>query len=149
MTGIIFFAANHLYLALKFNYYLTIHRMRTKTFLELLTLSSNLYLIAKDSNALEKIHEYSEKGKTKINDFVKEKITDSEGNELEFVDKMVLKMHEAKEELEAKIEQVVATMYEKMNIAHTNQIDELKEKVESLAKEVSLAQERIKQLESK
>jgi polyhydroxyalkanoate synthesis regulator phasin len=123
--------------------------MRTKTFLELLTLSSNLYLIAKDTNALEKIHEYSEKGKDKINDFVKEKITDSEGNELEFVDKMVVKLHEAKEELEGKIESVVVSMYDKMNIAHTDQIKNMEEKLEALTKELSLAASRIKDLEGK
>lgn len=107
-----------------------------------------MYLIAKDTNALEKIHEYSEKSKDKINAFVKEKITDSEGNELEFVDKMVLKMHEAKEELEKKIESVVATMYEKMNIAHTDQIKNLEEKMEALTKELNLANSRIKKLEA-
>ena len=122
--------------------------MRTKTFLELLTLSSNLYLIAKDTHALEKIHEYSEKGKDSINNFVKEKITDSEGNELEFLDKMVVKLHEAKEELNNKIESVVETMYEKMRITHTNQLNELEEKIANLTKEVSLANEKIKTLES-
>lgn len=122
--------------------------MRTKTFLELLTLSSNLYLIAKDTNALEKIHEYTEMGKDKINAFAKEKIVDSEGNELEFVDKMVLKMHEAKEELENKIGEVVETMYEKMRIAHTNQINEMHDKIEALTKELSLAKSRIDVLEN-
>jgi polyhydroxyalkanoate synthesis regulator phasin len=107
-----------------------------------------LYLIAKDTNALEKIHEYSEKGKDSINNFVKEKITDSEGNELEFVDKMVVKLHEAKEELNNKIESVVETMYDKMRITHTNQLNELEEKIANLTKEVSLANEKIKALES-
>lgn len=123
--------------------------MRTKTFLELLTLSSNLYVIAKDTNALEKIHEYTEKGKDSINEFVKEKITDSEGNELEFVDKMVFKLHEVKEQLDAKIAEAVETAYDKMKIAHTNQINELEEKITALTKEVSLANERIKELEGK
>lgn len=123
--------------------------MKTKTFLELLTLSSNLYVIAKDTNAMEKIHEYTAMGKDKLNDFVKEKITDSEGNELEFVDKMVLKMHEAKEELEAKIAEVVENMYEKMRIAHTHQIDALEEKIEAMSKELSLAKSRIEDLEKK
>ncbi|OFZ56166.1 MAG: hypothetical protein A3D92_22740 [Bacteroidetes bacterium RIFCSPHIGHO2_02_FULL_44_7] len=122
--------------------------MRTKTFLELLTLSSNLYVIAKDTHALEKIHEYSEKSKDKLNAFVKEKITDSEGNELEFVDKMVLKMHEAKDELEKKIESMVATMYQKMHIAHTDQINNLEGRMEALTKELNLANSRIKQLEA-
>ena len=123
--------------------------MRTKTFLELLTLSSNLYLIAKDTNALEKIHEYTEMGKDSLNNFVKEKITDSEGNELEFVDKMVVKLHEVKEELDAKIAGAVEAAYEKMRIAHTNRVEELEEKMLALTKEVSLANERIKELEGK
>lgn len=123
--------------------------MRTKTFIELMTLSSNLYMIAKDTNALEKIKEYSAMGKDAINDFVKEKITDENGNELEFVEKMLHKMHEAKEELEAKIAEVVETMYGKMNIAHTNEISFLKEEIESLKKELSLANSRIDDLQGK
>jgi len=123
--------------------------MKTKTFLELMTLSSNLYVIAKDTNALEKIHEYSEKAKDGINNFVKEKITDEEGNELEFVDKMVVKMHEAKQELEHKISEVVENMYHKMSIAHVNQISSLEEEVQTLSKELSLAKSRIDKLEAK
>jgi polyhydroxyalkanoate synthesis regulator phasin len=123
--------------------------MKAKTFLELMTLSSNLYVIAKDTNALEKIKEYSEKGKDAINEFVKEKITDAEGNELEFVDKMLLKMHEAKEELDHKVGELVESMYKKMNIAHTNEIESLKKEIESLSKALSLAQSRIEALEVK
>lgn len=123
--------------------------MKMKSFLELLTLSSNLYVIAKDTDALAKIHTYSEMGKDKINSFVKEKITDSEGNELEFVDKLVVKLHEAKENLEEKIQSVVEEMYHKMNIAHTNQIESLESNIESLTKELSLAKSRIKKLEDK
>jgi len=123
--------------------------MRTKTFLELLTLSSNLYMIAKDTEALDKIKEYSERGKDAINDFVKEKITDEDGNELEFVDKMLLKLHELKEELDAKIAEGVEAAYDKMKIAHTNEIEALNEKLNALTKELSLAQSRIEALEAK
>lgn len=123
--------------------------MRTKTFVELLTLSSNLYVIAKDTQALEKIHALSEKGKDAINNFVSEKVTDSDGNELEFVDKMMLKMHQAKEELENKIGDVVESAYHKMNIAHTNELKSMNDKIDALSKELSLAQSRIKKLESK
>lgn len=123
--------------------------MRTKTFIELLTLSSNLYLIAKNTDAIEKIKEYSAMGKDALNNFVKEKITDEDGNELEFVDKMLLKMHEAKEELEAKIAEVVEAMYAKMNIAHTKEVEGLKEQIESLSKQLSLANSRLEALEAK
>ena len=123
--------------------------MRTKTFLELLTLSSNLYVIAKDSNAMEKLHEFAEKGKNQINDFVASKMVNEDGEEMEFVEKMGYKMHQAKEELENKIEEVVASMYEKMNIAHTDQIKNLENKLEALSIELSLAQSRLESLESK
>lgn len=123
--------------------------MKTRTFIELLTLSSNLYMISKDEKTMEKIHNLSQKGKDAINNFVSEKITDSEGNELEFVDKMLYKMHEAKEELENKIESVVHSMYEKMHIAHAEQIESLEKKIEALSKELSLANSRIDELEGK
>lgn len=123
--------------------------MRTKTFIELMTLTSNLYVIAKDTDALSKIHALSEKGKDAINNFVSEKVTDADGNELEFVDKMLIKMHEAKEELEKKIGEVVEATYSKMNIAHTKEIEDLKQKMEALTKELSLANSRIKELEAK
>ena len=123
--------------------------MRTKTFVDLLLLSSNLYMIAKDTDAIEKIKEYSEQGKDKVNDFMKEKVTDSEGNELEFVDKMVVKIGEAKQEIEEKIEKVVIKMYDKMNIAHSDQIESLENKINSLTKDLSLANERIQGLEGK
>ena len=37
--------------------------MKTKTILELLTLSSSIYYLAKDTKFLDKISEFSEKGK--------------------------------------------------------------------------------------
>ena len=123
--------------------------MKTRTFIELLTLSSNLYMISKDEKTMEKIHNLSQKGKDAINNFVSEKITDSEGNELEFVDKMLYKMHEAKDELDNKIESVVHSMYEKMHIAHAEQIESLEKKIEALSKELSLANSRIDELEGK
>jgi polyhydroxyalkanoate synthesis regulator phasin len=108
-----------------------------------------LYVIAKDTDALNKIHAMTEKGKDAVNNFVSEKITDAEGNELQFVDKMVLKMHEAKEELERKIEEVVAATYSKLHIAHTDELIKINEKLDALSKELSLANSRIKELEAK
>ena len=44
--------------------------MKTKTILELLTLSSSLYFLAKDTQLLEKISTLSEKGKAEINKII-------------------------------------------------------------------------------
>ncbi len=123
--------------------------MRTKTFLELLTLSSNLYVIAKDANTMEKLHEFAEKGKAHINDYMGKKIMNEDGEEMEFIEKMAFKMHQAKEELENKIEEVVVSMYQKMNIAHTDQIKNLEDKLDALSKKLSLAQSRLESLENK
>lgn len=123
--------------------------MKAKTFLELVTLSSTLYTISKETHLMEKLAAMSEQGKDKINEFMKESLVDENGNEMEFMDKLVLKAHQAKEELEAKIGEMVATFYEKVNIAHTDQIRGLEERIEQLSKDLALAEARINHLEKK
>lgn len=123
--------------------------MKAKTLLELVTLSSTLYTISKETHLMEKLTALSEQGKDKINDFMSEKMLDENGNEVEFLDKLVLKAHEAKEELEVKIGEMVAAFYEKVNIAHTDQLKGLELKVEQLQKDLALAEARINHLEQK
>lgn len=122
--------------------------MKAKTFLELVTLSANLYAISKETHLLDKLKDLSEDGKDKINEFMKEKLLDENGNEVEFMDRLMIKAHEAKEELEAKIGEMVASFYEKVNIAHTDKIKELEDKLEVLKRELALAEARISHLES-
>ena len=123
--------------------------MKAKTLLELVTLSSTLYTISKETHLMEKLTALSEQGKDKINDFMGEKLVDEDGNEVEVLDKLVLKAHEAKEELEVKIGEMVAAFYEKVNIAHTDQVKGLELKVEQLQKDLALAEARINHLEQK
>lgn len=123
--------------------------MKAKTFLELVTLSSTLYTISKETHLMEKLAAMSEQGKDKINEFMKESMVDENGNEMEFMDKLVSKAHQAKEELEAKIGEMVASFYEKVNIAHTDQIRSLEERIEQLGKDLALAEARISHLEKK
>lgn len=123
--------------------------MKAKTFLELITLSSTLYTISKETHLMEKLAAMSEQGKDKINEFMKESMVDENGNEVEFMDKLVLKAHQAKEELEAKIGEMVVTFYEKINVAHTDQIRGLEERLEQLSKDLALAEARINHLENK
>lgn len=123
--------------------------MKAKTLLELVTLSSTLYTISKETHLMEKLTALSEQGKEKINDFMSEKVLDEHGNEVQFLDKLVLKAHEAKEDLEVKIGEMVAAFYEKVNIAHTDQLKGLELKVEELEKALALAEARINHLEQK
>jgi len=122
--------------------------MKTKTILELLTLSSSIYYLAKDSQFLDKIGEFSEKGKDNINRIVSESQLDENGNELEFVDKVILKTHELKEELDEKIEELIVKFYKKINVAHLDEIKALNEKLEKLDATVALLEARLNKLEA-
>lgn len=119
--------------------------MKAKTILELLNLSSNIYLIAKDKKLIEKISELSDKGKEKLNELKEEYLED--GEEDLFVNKLLSKLQEAKQELEIKIEEGAAKVYHKMNIAHTDQIKNLNEKIDELKKELGLLEARINHIE--
>lgn len=122
--------------------------MKTKTILELLTLSSSLYYIARDTQLLDKIGEYSEKGKDNFNKLMSEPQLDENGNELEFVDRIVAKTQELKKELNEKIEKQVVTFYKKINVAHLDEVKALHEKLEKLDATVALLEARINHLES-
>jgi polyhydroxyalkanoate synthesis regulator phasin len=123
--------------------------MKAKTFLELISLSTTIYTISKQTDLLEKIGDLTDQGKDKLNDFMKEKMVDEQGNEIEFVDKLVLKIQEAKKDLEEKIGEVVASFYEKINIVHTDQLKAMEERLDQLTKSLALAEARINHLESK
>lgn len=123
--------------------------MKTKTILELLTLSSSIYYLAKDTQLLERINEMSEKGKDHINKIVSEPQVDKNGNELEFVDKIIYKASQLKEELDEKIEKLVAEFYKKINVAHLDEIKALNNKVEKLDMAIALLEARLNKLEAK
>ena len=122
--------------------------MKTKTILELLTLSSSLYYMARDNKLLDRISEYSEKGKDNINRILSEPQLDENGTELEFIDKIILKTHELKAELDEKIEELVVSFYKKINVAHLDEIKALNEKIEQLDATVALLEARLNKLEA-
>jgi len=122
--------------------------MKTKTILELLTLSSSLYFIARDTHLLDKINELSDKSKDNINKVMGESQLDENGNELEFVDKIISKSHELKEELNEKIEELVTKFYKKINVAHLDEIKALNIKLEKLEANVALLEAKLNKLES-
>lgn len=123
--------------------------MKTKTILELLTLSSSIYVLARDNHFLDKINEFSEKGKDNINKAMAEPQLDENGNELEFMDKIILKTHELKEELNVKIEELIVKFYKKINVAHLDEIKALNERIEKLDNSVALLEARLNKLEAK
>ena len=122
--------------------------MKTKTILELLTLSSSIYYLAKDTKFLDKISEFSEKGKENLNNIMSESHLDENGNELEFADKIILKTHELKEELNENIEELIVKFYKKINVAHLDEIKALNEKLEKLDATVALLEARLNKIEA-
>lgn len=121
--------------------------MKTKTIVELLTLSATLYHIAKDAHFIEKLSEFSEKNKERINSFAAETLLDEDGNEMDLLEKIYYKAGEVKEELEQKIEELAHTFYKKINLAHLDEIKALNEKLESANMSIALLEARLNRLE--
>jgi len=122
--------------------------MKTKSILELLTLSSSLYVLARDTEFLEKIKELSEKGIDEINKIVSESKIDENGDELDAAGKLILKAHELKEELNEKVEELVIKFYKNINVAHVEEIKILNEKVEKADMAIALLEARLNKLEA-
>ena len=123
--------------------------MKTKTLLELLTLSSSIYFIAKEEHLLDRFNELTEKGKNRVNDAISKSELDEEGNELELMDKVILKTSQLKEELEQKIEELIVQFYKKINVAHLDEIKILHEKLEKSNTTIALIEARLNHLETK
>jgi polyhydroxyalkanoate synthesis regulator phasin len=123
--------------------------MRTKTILELLTLSSSLYMLAKEHNLFDRIQELSEKGKVHFNNIAEEDLLDANGNELEFIDKLIMKANQAKEELEQKIEELIIKFYKRVNIAHLDEVQALHLKLEKSENKIALLEARLNHMEAK
>ena len=123
--------------------------MKTKTILELLTLSSSIYYLAKDTQFLDKINKFSEKGRDNINKMMSETQLDENGNELSFEDKIILKTHELKEELSENIEELVVKFYKKINVAHLDEIKALNIKLEKVESTMALLEARLNKFEAR
>lgn len=123
--------------------------MRTKTIIELLTLSSSLYVLAKEYNVFDRIGELTEEGKAKFNKIADENLLDDNGNEIELIDKFLLKANQAKGELEDKIEELVVKFYKKINVAHTDEIKSLNIKLDKSQDKIALLEARLNHLEAK
>lgn len=122
--------------------------MKTKTLLELITLTSSLYVFIKDSHLIDRFNEISAKGKEGINKMASESQLDADGNEMEFMDKIIHKTGQLKEEIEEKIAELVAEFYKKVNIAHLDEIEALKEKLEKSDELIALLEARVNHLEA-
>ena len=123
--------------------------MKTKTLIELITLSSSLYVLARETHALDKLSEWSEDKIKNVNNIASESILDEDGNELGLTDKIKRKADEVKLELETKIEDIVSKVYKKINIAHLHDIKDLQDKLVKADASIALLEARLNKLEAK
>ena len=122
--------------------------MKTKTLIELVTLSSSLYVLTRDTHLLDRLSDWTEKRKEGLNKIASDSVTDEDGNELELMDKILSKAEQVKEELESKIEELMAKVYRKINIAHLDEIKGLNEKLEKADANIALLEARLNKLET-
>ena len=136
--------------------------MRLKTIIELLTLSTSLYTISKDEELMKKLENFAFTGKTNIDKLIKgyskneydeyddEFIENENTNEEhQLIHQILEKAKVAKDELEVKMEEIAAKLYENLHIAHTDEIKELKEDINKLKNELALTEARVVHLEGK
>ena len=121
--------------------------MRAKTLIELLTLSTNLYIISKDEEFMKNLSEMTKKGKEKVDDLISSFTEHGEEDHETIMEKFLEKTKQAKEELEKKIEETAAKVYHKMHIAHTDQVETLAAEIKLLRNELALAEARMVNLE--
>lgn len=120
--------------------------MRARTLLDLISLSTNVYMISKNEELMNTLKELADKGKDKFHEWSND--LGSDPSESQFIQNVLSKAMEAKTELEHKMEEVAAAVYEKMRIAHANDLKQLKEQVAQLSKELQLAEARLVTLET-
>ena len=86
--------------------------MRAKTLIQLLSLSTSLYMVSKDEDLMNKISELTKKGKQKLNNLYDDF---SEDSEEQLTEKIIRTAKQAKEELDKKIEETVLKLYDNTN----------------------------------
>lgn len=119
--------------------------MKVKTIVELLALSSSIYSISKDKEFFERLEEMAKKGKEKVSDIVDE-FTEGEYGENQIIAKLIVKAKHAKEEFDKKMEETAITVYQKMHIAHTQDLENAIAKIDALDKKVNLLEARLNKL---
>lgn len=97
-----------------------------------MSLGTNLYLISQDKELMEKITRMVREGKEKYNEIFHPEEEEDIEDEESLLTKLSELAHEAKVKMEEQVESVSRKVYEKMHIAHTSEIAQLKSEIEAL-----------------
>lgn len=123
--------------------------MRAKNLLQLLTLSTNLYMISKDEEFMENLSEMMKKGKDKVADFVEGFTEEGEEDHEQLIQKFMHKAKQAKAEFEKKMEEVAVKVYSKMHVANADDLNAVVKRLEIIEKKIQLVEAQIINLGSK
>lgn len=116
--------------------------MKAKTLLELMTLGTNLYLISQDKEMMEKLFNLAKDGKQKLDDFITPEGT--EYDETTMFQKLTEKAKEVEKQLEERLEAAAVKIYQKLHIAHVNDIESLQTEINELKEELAAIKSQVK-----
>jgi polyhydroxyalkanoate synthesis regulator phasin len=109
--------------------------MKVKNMLRLLSLGTNIYLIAQDKELMDKLTAMAKAGKEKYDEIFHAGEDDEE--EADLLAHMAQVAQEAKEKLSQEMESIAHKTYEKLRIAHADELAALKSEVERLRAEIA------------
>lgn len=112
--------------------------MKLRSAIDLLSLSSNLYLILKDKEMIEHVKSLVDKGKQKLNEGI-----DEEFGETEFLEKILVKAKEIRHEFEERVKEEVSKVLDKAGVARKEELSMLNAKIEALEKRINLMEAQI------
>jgi polyhydroxyalkanoate synthesis regulator phasin len=110
--------------------------MKTKTLIELMTLGSSIYLLSQDKEKMEKLSNLVKDGKEKFDDFFTPE-DGAEYDEMTMFQKLAEKAKEVEKQLEKRLEEAAVVIYQKLHIAHVNDIEALQNQINELKEELA------------
>jgi polyhydroxyalkanoate synthesis regulator phasin len=121
--------------------------MRAKTITDLLSLSVNLYLLSKDEKFLEELADLKAKGKQKAEDLYNVMTGTEEGEHV--IDDFLEEARKMKAKMEERADEIAKIIYEKMHIAHADEINRLTGEIDALKATIAQMEERLNQFQQK
>jgi polyhydroxyalkanoate synthesis regulator phasin len=91
----------------------------------------------------------AEKGKEKINAFVKEKSVDENGKEMDFLEKLASRIETSRHDMEERVGELVRSSYDRMHIVHKDEIEKISHQLETLKKELAIVHTKLNKQEKK
>jgi polyhydroxyalkanoate synthesis regulator phasin len=110
--------------------------MQLRTMFRLLSLGTNLYLIAQDKELMEKLKHMAKSGKEKY-DEIFHGDEESDMTEDDLLSRLSAMAGEVKEKMNQEMEAIAKKTFDKLNIAQADEVRHLKSQIEQLQNELN------------